>query len=134
MASGTWAPEEDGARTFYRKLDATAKHFAVHSGPEADRHTFDVHPSKQDLYDTYLPAFEALVKEGGVYAVMGAYNRVNGEPCCGSPTLLKDILRDQWGFEGHVVSDCWAIKDFHDVHHVTDTAPESALEQATAAI
>ena len=77
----------------YRKLDATAKHFAVHSGPEADRHTFDVHPSKQDLYDTYLPAFEALVKEGGVYAVMGAYNRVYGESASASQFLLLDTLR-----------------------------------------
>jgi beta-glucosidase len=78
------------------------------------------------MRETYLPAFEALVKEARVEAVMGAYNRVNGEPACGSKTLLKDILRDEWGFEGHVVSDCWAIRDFHTQHHVTDTAPESA--------
>ncbi|MGH8061832.1 MAG: glycoside hydrolase family 3 protein, partial [Pseudoxanthomonas sp.] len=84
----------------YRKLDATAKHFAVHSGPEADRHHFDARPSKRDLYETYLPAFEALVKEGGVDAVMGAYNRVYGESASASRLLLRDILRQDWGFKG----------------------------------
>ena len=108
------------------KAAACAKHFAVHSGPEAIRHEFDAVVSQKDLRETYLPAFEALVKEARVEAVMGAYNRVNGEPACGSKTLLKDILRDEWGFQGHVVSDCWAIRDFHTHHHVTDTAPESA--------
>ena len=78
------------------------------------------------MWETYLPAFEACVKEGNVEAVMGAYNRTNGEPCCGSKTLLKDILRDTWGFEGHVVSDCWAICDFHTTHKVTSTPEESA--------
>ncbi len=110
----------------YLKGAACAKHFAVHSGPEALRHHFDAVASPKDMRETYLPAFEALVKEAGVESVMGAYNRVNGEPACGSKTLLKDILRDEWGFEGHVVSDCWAIRDFHTNHHVTDTAPESA--------
>lgn len=110
----------------YLKAAACAKHFAVHSGPEALRHQFDAVASPKDMRETYLPAFEALVKEAKVEAVMGAYNRVNGEPACGSKTLLKDILRDEWGFEGHVVSDCWAIRDFHTNHHVTDTAPESA--------
>ena len=105
---------------------ACAKHFAVHSGPEAVRHEFDARASAKDLEETYLPAFEALVKEAGVEAVMGAYNRTNGEPCCGSKTLLQDILRDRWGFAGHVVSDCWAIKDFHENHMVTSTAKESA--------
>ena len=105
---------------------ACAKHFAVHSGPEALRHEFDAVATPKDMRETYLPAFEALVKEAKVESVMGAYNRVNGEPACGSKTLLKDILRDEWGFEGHVVSDCWAIRDFHTRHHVTDTAPESA--------
>ena len=81
---------------------------------------------KKDLYETYLPAFEACVKEGDVEAVMGAYNRTNGEPCCGSKTLLKDILRGKWNFKGHVVSDCWAIADFHLHHNVTSTATESA--------
>jgi beta-glucosidase len=110
----------------YLKGAACAKHFAVHSGPEALRHQFDAVASPKDMRETYLPAFEALVKEAKVEAVMGAYNRVNGEPACGSKTLLRDILRDEWGFEGHVVSDCWAIRDFHTNHHVTDTAPESA--------
>ncbi len=108
------------------KVAACAKHFAVHSGPEAIRHEFDAQVSAKDLRETYLPAFEALVKEAHVESVMGAYNRVNGEPACGSKTLLKDILRGEWGFQGHVVSDCWAIRDFHEHHHVTDTAPESA--------
>ena len=110
----------------HMKAAACAKHFAVHSGPEALRHEFDAVVSKKDMYETYLPAFKALVQEAGVESVMGAYNRTNGEPCCGSKTLLKDILRDEWGFEGHVVSDCWAIRDFHENHGVTVTAPESA--------
>ena len=108
------------------KTAACAKHFAVHSGPEELRHSFDAVVSKQDLYETYLPAFKACVQEGKVEAVMGAYNRTNGEPCCGSKTLLQDILRKEWGFEGHVVSDCWAITDFHAFHKVTNTPLESA--------
>ncbi|BBF44697.1 beta-glucosidase [Lachnospiraceae bacterium KM106-2] len=110
----------------YMKAAACAKHFAVHSGPEALRHEFNVKVSKKDLEETYLPAFEACVKEGKVEAVMGAYNRVNGEPCCGSPTLIQHILRDKWKFKGHFVSDCWAIRDFHENHMVTSTAMESA--------
>ena len=110
----------------YLKAAACAKHFAVHSGPEAVRHQFDAKVSKKDLYETYLPAFEKLVKEADVEAVMGAYNRTNGEPCCGSRTLIQDILREEWGFQGHYVSDCWAIRDFHEHHMVTDTAEESA--------
>ena len=109
----------------YLKAAACAKHFAVHSGPEAVRHGFNAVCNKQDLRETYLPAFKALVKEAGVEAVMGAYNRTNGEVCCGSKTLLKDILRDEWGFEGHVTSDCWAIKDFHGNHAVTKEPAES---------
>lgn len=109
----------------YLKAAACAKHFAVHSGPESLRHSFDAVVSKKDMYETYLPAFKACVKEAGVEAVMGAYNRTNGEPCCGSKTLLKDILRDEWGFKGHVTSDCWAIKDFHENHMVTSTPVES---------
>ena len=108
------------------KAAACAKHFAVHSGPEALRHEFDAVVSKKDMAETYLPAFKALVQEAGVESVMGAYNRVNGEPCCGSGTLLKKILREEWGFEGHILSDCWAIRDFHTGHGVTVTAPESA--------
>ena len=110
----------------YLKAAACAKHFAVHSGPEGIRHSFDAAASRQDMYETYLPAFKACVQEGHVEAVMGAYNRTNGTPCCGNRELLIDILRDEWGFEGHVVSDCWAIKDFHEGHHVTDTPLESA--------
>ncbi len=108
------------------KVAACAKHYAVHSGPEAIRHSFDAVVSPKDLRETYLPAFEALVREAGVESVMGAYNRVNGEPACGSKTLLRDILRGEWGFKGHVVSDCWALRDFHEHHGVTATAPESA--------
>lgn len=107
------------------KTAACAKHFAVHSGPEGLRHEFDAVATKKDMYETYLPAFEACVKEAGVESVMGAYNRTNGEPCNGSKTLLNDILREKWGFSGHVVSDCWAIKDFHVNHKVTKTATES---------
>ena len=106
------------------KAAACAKHFAVHSGPEALRHEFDAEASAKDMEETYLPAFEGLVKEAKVEAVMGAYNRTNGEPCCGSPTLQKK-LRGEWKFQGHFVSDCWAIRDFHEHHKVTDRPEES---------
>jgi len=109
----------------YLKTAACAKHFAVHSGPEAERHGFDARPTPKDFAETYLPAFEKLVR-GGVEAVMGAYNRVLGEPACGSKLLLVDILRGRWGFRGHVVSDCGAIDDFHQHHKVTKDAAESA--------
>ena len=109
----------------YMKAAACAKHFAVHSGPEDLRHEFNAVVNQKDLWETYLPAFEKCITKTNVESVMGAYNRTNGEPCCGSKTLLKDILRDKWGFEGHVVSDCWAIKDFHMGHNVTNTALES---------
>lgn len=109
----------------YMKAAACAKHFAVHSGPEDLRHSFNAEVSTQDLWETYLPAFEACVQEAGVEAVMGAYNRTNGEPCCGSRLLLKEILRDKWQFGGHVVSDCWAVKDFHENHKVTDSPVDS---------
>ncbi len=108
------------------KAAACAKHFAVHSGPEALRHEFDAVVDEKDLRETYLPAFEALVGEADVEAVMGAYNRTNGEPCCGHKKLMVDVLRGEWKFKGQFVSDCWAIKDFHDAHHVTDTPTESA--------
>ena len=108
------------------KTSACAKHYAVHSGPEGIRHSFDAVVSQKDLWETYLPAFEAAVTEAKVESIMGAYNRTNGEPCCGSKTLLVDILRGKWGFKGHITSDCWAIKDFHTGHFVTKTAPESA--------
>ena len=112
----------DGA---YMKAAACAKHFAVHSGPEALRHEFDARPTEKDLHETYLPAFEMLVKDAGVEAIMGAYNRVDGEPSCGSDKL-QSILRGEWGFQGHFVSDCWAIRDFHTGHMVTSTAEQSA--------
>lgn len=108
------------------KAAACGKHFAVHSGPEKLRHQFDAQATPKDMEETYLPAFEALVKDGKIEAIMGAYNRVNGEPCCGSPTLIQKTLREKWGFQGHFVSDCWAIKDFHEHHGVTLTAKESA--------
>jgi len=110
----------------YRKVDATAKHFAVHSGPEADRHHFDVHPSERDLHETYLPSFQALVQEAGVASVMGAYNRVFGESASASERLLLDILRRDWGFEGYVVSDCDSIDDIFRYHKIVATAEEAA--------
>ena len=110
----------------YMKAAACAKHFAVHSGPERLRHEFDAVASKKDMWETYLPAFEALVTEAQVEGVMGAYNRTNGEPCCASPTLMNEILRDKWGFDGYFTSDCWAIRDFHEHHKVTATMLESA--------
>ncbi len=108
------------------KAAACAKHFAVHSGPEAVRHEFNAEASKKDMEETYFPAFRACVQEAGVEAVMGAYNRTNGEPCCGSKTLIRDTLRGEWGFRGHFVSDCWAIRDFHENHMITNTPEESA--------
>lgn len=108
----------------YLKTAACAKHFAVHSGPERKRHEFNAVVSKKDMAETYLPAFKALV-DAKVEGVMGAYNRTNGEPCCGSKTLLKDILRDEWGFDGYVTSDCWAISDFHLHHGITNGPTES---------
>ncbi|MEI6219632.1 MAG: glycoside hydrolase family 3 N-terminal domain-containing protein, partial [bacterium] len=114
-----------GSDPKYLKLVATPKHYAVHSGPEPERHSFDSVVSQRDLRETYLPAFKACVQEGGAYSIMGAYNRTNGEPCCGSATLLQKILRDEWGFEGFVVSDCGAIHDFHTHHKVTRTPEES---------
>lgn len=110
----------------YRKVDATAKHFAVHSGPEASRHRFDARPDERDLYETYLPAFQALVQEGKVASIMGAYNRVNGESASASPRLLQRILRDDWGFRGYVVSDCDSIEDIFLHHRIVDTAEEAA--------
>jgi beta-glucosidase len=111
----------------YFKLIATAKHFAVHSGPESTRHTFDVNPSDYDLLDTYLPHFEKTVKQGGVYSIMCAYQRLRGMPCCGS-AYLDNLLRNQWGFKGYVVSDCGAVSDFYAkrAHHLVETKAEAA--------
>ena len=115
----------------YLKTVATAKHYAVHSGPEYNRHTFDVRPPLRDVWGTYLPAFEKLVKEGNVESVMCAYNRFEGSPCCGSDELMVDILRNQWGFQGHVVSDCGAINNFYQTHK---TSPDAAAASAEAVI
>lgn len=121
--------QEEGG---YLKLVATAKHFAVHSGPEALRHGFDAQVSRKDLFETYLPAFRALVSEAGVASVMTAYNRVNGEAASASPTLLRSVLRESWGFTGYVVSDCWAIRDIHE-HHALTKGPEESAAAALCA-
>lgn len=110
----------------YLKLVATPKHFAVHSGPESLRHSFDAIASPKDMRETYLPAFFECITEANAQSIMPAYNRTNGEPCCASETLLVKILRQEWGFQGYVVSDCWAIRDFHENHQVTHTPAESA--------
>jgi beta-glucosidase len=110
----------------YLKLVATPKHYAVHSGPESDRHHFDAQVSEGDMREFYLFAFEACIKQGKAASIMGAYNRVNGEPCCASPTLLQTILREEWGFDGYVVSDCGAILDIYEHHKVKKTPAEAA--------
>ena len=115
----------------YFKTHACAKHFAVHSGPEWNRHSFNAKATDKDLWETYLPAFEALVKEANVQEVMCAYNRFENEPCCGSGKLLVDILRNKWKFNGMVVSDCWAIDDFYKKgHHETHADTLSASVDA----
>lgn len=112
----------------YLKLVATAKHFAVHSGPESTRHSFDVFPNDYDLQETYLPHFRKAVQEGKVYSVMCAYQSFRGAPCCGNK-FLEGLLREQWGFKGYIVSDCWAIRDFYEekAHHVVATPEEAAV-------
>lgn len=110
----------------YLKAAACAKHYAVHSGPEKDRHHFNAVCTPRELYDTYLPAFRKLVVDAKVESVMGAYNRTLGEPCCASDLLLVKILRGEWDFQGHVVSDCGALGDFHRNHKITADAAESA--------
>lgn len=111
----------------YFKLIATAKHFVVHSGPEGERHSFNVNPTAFDMLNTYSPQFEKVIKEGHVYSVMCAYNSFEGLPCCGNKQL-SDLLREKWGFKGYVVSDCWAVKDFYDkgAHEVVATREEAA--------
>ena len=121
-----------GDDTNYVKAMACAKHFAVHSGPEATRHVFDADAPERDFYETYLPQFEAAVREGKVGAVMGAYNEVYGRPACANPLLLTKILRRDWGFDGHVVSDCGAIYDVFANHHFAAT-PEAAAAAAVQA-
>ncbi|HNX14613.1 MAG TPA: glycoside hydrolase family 3 C-terminal domain-containing protein [Oscillospiraceae bacterium] len=110
----------------YRKVDATLKHYAVHSGPESERHHFNAVVSEKDLYETYLFAFKYCIEHAHPSAVMGAYNRVLGEPCCASKRLLGDILRGEFGFDGYVVSDCGAICDINKTHKVTANEAESA--------
>jgi beta-glucosidase len=111
---------------------ACAKHFAVHSGPEPQRHTIDVTPSERDLHEIYLPHFEMAVREGHVGGFMGAYNSVSGKPACANPFLLTDILRRQWRFNGYIVSDCGAINDIH-ANHKFVTTPEEAAAVAVKA-
>ena len=118
----------------YLKTGACAKHYVVHSGPEKDRHTFNALPSKKDFFETYTPAFKALVQEANVEAVMCAYNRTYDWPCCGSKYLLQDILRKEWGFKNHIVSDCGAIMDFHLHHRVTKSPEESAALAANSGV
>ena len=110
----------------YLKAVATVKHFAVHSGPEPERHAFDAVVSERDLHESYLPHFAAGIREGGAYSLMCAYNRVDGKPACGSDLLLKDILRGDWSFSGYVVSDCGAIDDIYLRHKVVATGAEAA--------
>lgn len=110
----------------FLKAAACVKHMAVHSGPEALRHEFDAKAGEKDLWETYLPAFEYCVKHGQVEGAMGGYSSLNGTPLCGNKRLIQEILRDAWGFEGYYVSDCWALRDFHESHKVTDTPEESA--------
>jgi beta-glucosidase len=125
MAS-TYVKAMQGDHPRYLKTAVCAKHYAVHSGPEQSRHTFNAMVTTRELYDTYLPAFKKLVVDAKIESVMGAYNRTLGEVCCASQLLLVDILRGEWGFQGHVVSDCGALADFHLHHHVTEDAAESA--------
>lgn len=117
----------EGDDSYYLKAVACAKHYAVHSGPEYNRHEFDARPSLYDLWDTYLPAFHELVTRAKVHGVMCAYNRLNGQPCCGNDPLLVDILRNQWKFDGYVTSDCGAINDFANHHrtHLDDMVAAS---------
>ncbi|WP_430817834.1 glycoside hydrolase family 3 C-terminal domain-containing protein [Carboxylicivirga sp. RSCT41] len=112
----------------YLKAAACAKHYAVHNGPEGLRHSFNAYSSPKDLYETYLPAFKMLVTKYGVESVMCAYNRTLDVPCCGSTLLLTDILRNNWGFKGHVMSDCGALANFHGLHEYTNNARESSAE------
>ncbi len=118
----------------YLKTSACAKHFVVHSGPEKIRHEFNALPDERDFRETYLPAFQALVDEGNVESVMCAYNRTYDEPCCGSNFLIDSILRKEWNFKGHVVSDCWALDDIWLRHKVVDTQVEAAAMAAKAGV
>jgi beta-glucosidase len=116
----------------YLKVVATPKHFAVHSGPEGVRHSFNAMVNQKDLYETYLPAFKACIQEGKAASVMSAYNAVNGEPCSASRLLLQKILREEWGFDGYVVSDCGAICDIYKNHHKAKNYPDAAAQAVKA--
>ncbi|HEU4714043.1 MAG TPA: glycoside hydrolase family 3 C-terminal domain-containing protein [Pyrinomonadaceae bacterium] len=110
----------------YFKVIATPKHYAVHSGPEPERHSFDAIANERDMRETYLPAFRATVMEAKAYSIMCAYNRTNGEPCCTHKGLLENILRGEWGFDGYIVSDCWAVKDIWEYHKFVKTQAEAS--------
>jgi len=110
---------------YYRTI-STPKHYAVHSGPESTRHAADVMVSKHDILDTYLPAFRAAITEGKADSIMCAYNSINGQPACANEFLLVDQLRDKWGFQGYVVSDCGAVRNIFDGHHFAPTQPEAS--------
>lgn len=116
----------------YFKTITTAKHFAVHSGPEPERHVFDVKPAKRDLWETYLPAFKMLTQEGHVYSFMCAYNRLYGKPCCSDAFLLNDILRNKWGFKGFVATDCGAVYDFYTFHKTAKDSVEAVAQAIKA--
>lgn len=120
----------------YFKAIATVKHFVVHSGPEANRHSFDAEVSDQDLYETYTPAFKRCIQQAKAYSVMCAYNRFRGQPCCGSGFLLNDLLRRQWGFNGFIVTDCGAVNDFYakGTHEVVGTPEEAAAMAIKAGV
>ncbi|MBK8519902.1 MAG: glycoside hydrolase family 3 C-terminal domain-containing protein [Chitinophagaceae bacterium] len=118
----------------YFKTICTAKHFAVHSGPEPSRHEFDAKPLKKDLWETYLPAFKMLAQEGKVYSFMCAYNRLYGEPCCSDPFLLTEILRKQWGFTGFVATDCGAVWDMFMYHHTAKDSVEGMAKAIRAGV
>lgn len=131
VVRGLQGPEDSK----YRKLLACAKHFAVHSGPEWNRHSFDVQQlPARDLWETYLPAFKTLVQEGNVAEVMCAYQRIDGEPCCGNNRFEHQILREEWGYKGLITSDCWAIRDFYDkgCHEVSKDAAEASATAVRA--
>lgn len=122
----------EGNDTRYLKAVACAKHYAVHSGPEHNRHSYDAHVSMYDLWDTYLPAFRELVTKAKVHGVMCAYNRLEGKPCCGHDELLQDILRNQWKFDGYVTSDCWAVSDFAQYHKTHSNDTEAVVDAVLA--
>jgi beta-glucosidase len=118
----------------FLKAAACAKHYAVHSGPEGKRHVFDAEPSKKDFFETYLPAFRMLVQDAHVEAIMCAYNRTYSEPCCGSKYMLTDILRDKWGFRGHIVTDCDAVQDIYESQHLAKDAAEASAMAVKAGV